>query len=90
MTRIHRQKQWQPNNDLCSGNFLLGTIENSWRQSKIEYEKKEIVVKHNFNNSGAIVLKIKHTLLLQIGTSQIFLNICYISFIYTKKKTPHL
>jgi len=29
---------------------------------KIEYEKKEIVVKHNFNNSGAIVLKNLHNL----------------------------
>jgi hypothetical protein len=29
---------------------------------KMEYEKKEIVVKHNFNNSGAIVLKNFHNL----------------------------
>jgi hypothetical protein len=32
------------------------------RKLKIEYEKKDIAVKHNFNNSGAIVLKILHNL----------------------------
>jgi len=31
-------------------------------KAKIEYEKKEIVVKDNFNNRGAIVLKILHNL----------------------------
>jgi hypothetical protein len=64
-------------------------------------EEQKIMIKHNFSNSGAIILenvhnlnptcktltnylnlKIKHTMLLQLGVSQFSLNIGYIPFIY--------
>jgi len=48
--------------DAFWANKSKGFVPMKLEKLKIEYEKKEIVIKHNFNNSGEIVLENLHNL----------------------------